>query len=80
MNLREVTDMFKKPLCLLLSLSVALSCLFSAALFPSAEQSEGAFEEIAKLEKYDGRSVGIITPVRDQGAVYFFNSLWRHAL
>ena len=59
--------MFKKPLCLLLSLSVALSCLFSAALFPSAEQSEGAFEEIAKLEKYDGRSVGIITPVRDQG-------------
>lgn len=48
--MREVTDMFKKPLCLLLSLSVALSCLFSAALFPSAEQSEGAFEEIAKLE------------------------------
>ena len=59
--------MTKKLLCVFLSLSVALSCLVSADVFSSADPVNLSSEEISKLEKYDGRSDGIITPVRDQG-------------
>ena len=66
-KIKEVTDMTKKLLCVFLSLSVALSCLVSADVFSSADPVNLSSEEISKLEKYDGRSDGIITPVRDQG-------------
>ncbi len=63
--------MFKKPFVPFAVSVGGFELSFSAALFPSAEQSEGAFEEIAKLEKYDGRSVGIITPSGIRGQQTF---------
>ena len=59
--------MIKKIMCAFLALSVTLSGCVLTDVFSSAERSDGTFEEISMLEKYDGRSAGIITPVRDQG-------------